>query len=204
MPRMIPTILDDVRVFPTESIFAWHRQFPSAQNISNDELRDDITKLEPISPYSLPLVSGVEYSASETTMDIEANATSIVEPGDAADLPIELTDDDDCPNEPGETSGYANSESKRSPSPISVERDGEISHEWEVEAILALKKKKKEAGWFKVKFKGREEAEWLPEEDVYPGCEELINEFLSQTRRRSSKKRHREPSVERGRKRQRK
>ncbi|GBF62892.1 hypothetical protein TMEN_5483 [Trichophyton mentagrophytes] len=138
---MITTIFDDIQIYPSESNFVWRLspafqpQFPSAQDISSDKPRDDTTEPDSTLPSSLPRISGVERPASDKTVDVEANTTAITssasEPGDSLDLPIELADDDDCANEPEETCGYTNSESKRSPPPISVERDGKISLEWE-------------------------------------------------------------------------
>lgn len=111
-----------------------------------------------------------------------------------ADLPIELSDNDDCPNEPKETCGHAGSRPGSSPAPIPIERDGEISHEWEVEALL-LYKQVDRVGWFEVKFKGKEKPEFLAEEDLFPGSEKLIKEFFAKSSLSGPKKRRGESSV---------
>ncbi|EQL37419.1 hypothetical protein BDFG_01031 [Blastomyces dermatitidis ATCC 26199] len=101
-------------------------------------------------------------------------------PSDDDRISISITAPNMCSWEPSVgTDNESDSEGQTPPPPVLIEDGGVTTEEWLVDEILESKlveNDDQKMRWYLVKWRGYNPS-WQPEDDLIPGCEELIHEF---------------------------
>ncbi|KAL2361143.1 hypothetical protein RJZ56_005983 [Blastomyces dermatitidis] len=130
----------------------------------------------------------------------------VQDPSDDDRIPISITAPNMCSWEPSVGSDdESDSEGQTPPPPVLIEDGGVTTEEWLVDEILEskLENDDQKMRWYLVKWRGYDPS-WQPEDDLIPGCEELVHEFHAKAGRveshRSLKRRGRPPLKSRSKK----